>query len=78
MSKRRSREEWGELLKRYSKRTVPREVFCAEEGVSPASLQYQLDRQRTESSFLPAVRKEVVCPRIELELPSGVCLRIFG
>jgi hypothetical protein len=74
--KRRSNEEWSEVLAAYQGRKCTQEEFCQMHNVNPNSLSYQLSKISKQSSFVPAVREEVRLTKICLELPQGIKLTI--
>ena len=76
------------MAKRYEEGDLTKAQFCKLEGVSLGNLDYWRRQLRDEAhgGFLeadfvelrPAVRPEGKSPQIEIELPFGVTLRIFG
>ena len=76
MGKRRSQEEWSQLLEAYAKRDCTQEAFCRRHGLSSGTLKYQLDRQQSQSKFVPAVREVKSSAEVSLELPSGICITV--
>lgn len=76
------------MARRYEEGELTKVRFCELEGVSPSNLDYwrrQL-RDETQEGFLEAEFSELKptttpqprAPQIEIELPFGVTLRIFG
>ena len=76
MNKRRTREEWSAVLAEYSHSNCSHESFCKGRGISSATLQYQLDRVKSRSSFVAAVQKAENPGQVAVEFPSGVRLLI--
>jgi hypothetical protein len=74
-SRRRSREEWGEILKEYEKRSCTQGEFCERRGIRAAALKYHLDREVAKASFIPVIGREVV-GGVTVEFPSGIRLTI--
>jgi transposase-like protein len=79
----RSGADWERLLAAYEQRTVTREVFCAEAGVSPSTLDYWRKKLRDQGSasggFIELVagnEGERSCWDVELALGDGVVLRV--
>jgi len=80
----RSPEEWQAIVKRFEKgQGVSREEFCRREQIALSSFtrwrENLRERRRPPSGFveLPGRRVGEPC-RVELELSSGVVLRVWG
>lgn len=79
----RSRADWEQLLVAYERRTVTRQAFCAEAGVSPTTLDYWRRKLRDEGSATAGFI-ELAADReagrsgweVELALGDGVVLRL--
>lgn len=86
MAPRRTSVEWTKLLARYRKSGKSQSAFCEETGLSLATLQYQLNKERSLSAgaIVPAHFIELSSnssdSKVEIELspPSGAVLRVRG
>lgn len=83
---RRTRAQWRDILRRFDRSGLGPRAFCRHEGLSLSSLQ----RWRSQEGTSPRRSKfiELTSPRparrsttawaLEIELPSGVCVRLRG
>lgn len=78
-----SRAQWQRLLAAYDQRTVTRQAFCAQAGVSPSTLGYWRKKLRDEGSvpagFIELARGDEGGRsgwEVELALGDGVVLRL--
>lgn len=86
MAKRRSPAEWSKVISRLRRSGETQSSFCERQGLSLATLQYHLKKQRPTppSEITPVGFVEVTSPstkgtvEIELSLPSGAVLRVRG
>ena len=86
MGTRRTSVEWSKLLARYRKSGESQSAFCDRNGVSLATLHYQLKKEGSLPSgeIVPATFVELSSNtldskvEIELSLPSGAVLRVRG
>lgn len=82
------REVRLEMAKRFESGELSKAKFCESEGVSVSTLDYWRHQLQAEGEprFMEAEFTEVSPPRrvaskslqVELELPMGIVLRIFG
>jgi hypothetical protein len=79
----RDRAQWQRLLAAYDQRTMTRQAFCAQAGVSPSTLGYWQKKLREEGSapagFVELARGDEGGQsdwEIELALGGGVVLRL--
>lgn len=80
--KRRSVEEWEEILAAYATRTGSKEAFCREHDVKSSALSYQLERRsgKKRVNFSEAKTEKAATSSSEavVEFPSGIRLRVLG
>ena len=77
-----------EMAKRFESGELSKTKFCESEGISVSTLDYWRNQLQTEAEpgFMEAEFTEVSSPKlfgrknlqVELELPMGIVLRIFG
>jgi hypothetical protein len=84
------KEMMFELVKQWRKSSVTRKVFASEHGITEASFDYWCSKhdiehklQVTQPGFIeiaspkPITHEKLICPQIELELPSGLRIKIY-
>lgn len=81
---RRTPDEWRRLVKRFEAAGVSQKRFCAAEGLNETTFRLWRSRVRSERTEAAPFVEVVPVPAsespwaIELELPSGVKLRLRG
>jgi hypothetical protein len=80
----RSAAQWSEIIARYRQSGLERRDFCAAEGIVPRTFE-KWERRLRRKDTKPGQFVEVPTPEVgrgpwavEVELPSGVRLRVRG
>ena len=77
--KKRSHQEWRELIKRWNSSDMTRVSFCKQEGITPATLQYRksvIERLCGEADQFVELSSDREPGSIEIVCSTGVRVRV--